>query len=157
MNLQRLEKRIMQSEGRVLNGQGMHKPYLDHLGVPTIGYGCTSLMGQPVTMQDDPITEPFARFLMCHSIYHAIKDASVFLNDFWSIGAARQEALVEMAYQLGGPKQRKFIKAQAAGNARLWTQMAEEILDSRWHEQTPRRCQDLARMIKTNQHPWSIQ
>jgi len=157
MDLRRLEKRIKQSEGQMRDSLGFHKPYLDHLGVPTIGYGCTSFMGRPVTIKDDPITDEMANFLLFHDIYHAIKDASVFIDRFWRIGSIRQEALVEMAYQLGGPKQRRFIKAQAAGNRRQWPKMAAEMLDSRWHDQTPTRCQELARMIKTNQHPWSIQ
>jgi hypothetical protein len=114
-------------------------------------------MGKPVTMQDEPITDHMANFLLFHDIYHAIKDASVFIDRFWRIGAVRQEAIVEMAYQLGGPRQRGFIKAQAAGNRRQWLRMSAEMLDSRWHDQTPTRCQELARMIRTNKHPWSIQ
>jgi len=157
MNLTRLERKIILSEGMVRNSLGLHKPYLDHLGVPTIGHGSTMIFGKKVTMKTGPISDDSAKFLLRHDIFIAIKDASEFIDGFFNIGTARQEALVEMAYQLGGPKQRGFVKARIAGNARNWSEMANQMIDSRWHMQTPARCQELAKMIKTNIHPWEIQ
>lgn len=157
MNLKRLEKRIIQSEGQVRDELGFHKPYLDHLGVPTIGYGATSIYGQRVTMKTAPLTDMEAKTLLRNDLFTAMNDASQFIEGFWFIGMVRREALVEMAYQLGGPKQRGFERAQLAGNGRNWSLMAAEMIDSLWHKQTTARCEEVAAMVKTNIHIWDIQ
>jgi lysozyme len=154
MNLNRLEQHIIANEGIVVNPNGLHVPYLDSLDVPTIGHGCTRIFDEKVTMQTEPITDEQAKILLRVEVYTALKDASVFIEDFFKIGGVRQEALVEMAYQLGGPKQRGFERAQAAGNSRQWSIMADEMVDSKWFRQTPRRCQILADMVRTNKHRW---
>ena len=41
------------------------KPYLDSVGVPTIGYGSTyCICGAKITMQSKPITEEIAEFML---------------------------------------------------------------------------------------------
>lgn len=154
MILKRLEQKVLKSEGEVKNRQGLHIPYQDHLQVWTIGHGSTRLFSSKVTMHTKPITDAMAMIQFRHDLYFALLDASEFIKSFWTIGDVRREALVEMAYQLGGPKQRQFKLAQAAGNARDWPQMAMQMIDSNWYKQTPSRCLELAEMIETNKHPW---
>jgi len=45
MIIRRLEKKIIHSEGQRRDSYGLHTPYLDHLGVPTIGHGTTRIFG----------------------------------------------------------------------------------------------------------------
>jgi len=146
MNLIRLETRIEKQEGfRAL-------PYFDSLDVPTIGIGCTHWLGKKVTMNDSEISLEQARIRMVYHIRCAIIDATKWINNFHRINPIRQEAIIEMAYQLGGYKQRKFKQAQIAGNARNWRKMSFEILDSLWHKQTKSRCEEIAEMVRYGKH-----
>lgn len=60
-----------------------------------------------------------------------------------------EEVLVEIAYQLGFDGLRKFKKALAALEAKDYNKAADEFLDSRWHKQTPQRCEELAEIVRS--------
>jgi lysozyme len=68
-----------------------------------------------------------------------------FLND------ARQNALVEMAYQMGFEKLMSFKKMMAAIAKQDWIVAQREALDSDWFRQTPKRAQRTAEQIKTGE------
>lgn len=76
------------------------KPYLDAVGVPTIGYGSTKYEnGKKVTMQDAPITEARASQLLANTLVDyenaVLKALKVKVNQ------NQFDALVSFAYNVG--------------------------------------------------------
>ena len=56
----------------------------------------------------------------------------------------QKSCIIQMVYQLGGPRTSKFKKMwQALREGDALTASAE-IIDSRWHAQTPGRCEEVA-------------
>ena len=136
MNYSRLEKRIHIHEGFRANA------YLDTVGKLTIGYGRN--------IQDVGISEPEATHLCENDIDRAIEGAETLLPpiDWKHLTDLRREVLVEMVFQMGLPRVLGFVNMIAALREYDYALAADEMLDSRWHEQTPARCEDLARMMR---------
>ena len=59
-----------------------------------------------------------------------------------------QGVVIEMCYQIGFAGFCKFRKAIAHMKGKNWKGAAEEMLDSRWHRQTPSRANRLADIVR---------
>ena len=59
-----------------------------------------------------------------------------------------KEVLIEMCFQLGKPRVSKFKKMLAALKDNKFQKAADEMIDSRWHKQTPERCKSLANIMR---------
>ena len=57
---------------------------------------------------------------------------------------ARQEVMVNMMFNLGWPRLKKFVKMIAAAEDGDHELVAAEMLDSRWHRQVKGRAVELA-------------
>lgn len=158
VDLLRLASRILLAEGlgpreRDDNGQEVLIPYLDTNNVPTIGPGITHFNGKKVTMKTKPIPVVHGIALMRFHIFEAANDAARFVKNFNDLSSVRQEALIEMAYQLGGPSQRGFVNMKAAIEAQEWETAYLEGLDSKWFkEDTPGRAEIVCRMVRDGIH-----
>jgi lysozyme len=76
------------------------KPYLDSVGVATIGYGSTYYEdGRPVTLHDAPVTKERAEALFLH-VLKSFEDAVSKLVTT-TINSNQFSALVSFAYNLG--------------------------------------------------------
>jgi len=53
-----------------------------------------------------------------------------------------------MVYQLGFSGTSKFRNFLSALNSQAYDKAADEMLDSKWHRQTPERCERLAKMMR---------
>ena len=67
---------------------------------------------------------------------------------FHAASTARQQALISMAFNLGGPRLAGFVRFHAAVMRGDWDAAAAEALDSRWATQTGRRATDIAAMLR---------
>lgn len=137
MNLERLINQLKSDEGFRTH------PYKDTLGIWTIGYGCTSIDGVRVTELTKPINKYKAEqqmFFHLHSAWHIAKR---FVNNWYSLSSIKQEAIVNMAYQMGN-KIKQFIDSKAAIEAENWVLAHKELLNSKWARQTPARAQRVA-------------
>ena len=85
----------------------------------------------------------------------AVKGADQIIkeNDLELPGIA-YEVLVEMCFQLGHPRTSKFKKMIAALKDHKFQEAADEMIDSRWHKQTPERCSKLASLMRLNKDNW---
>ena len=116
--------------------------YLDSLSIRTFGYG-------HMVLDTDDLTE---------GVNYPIEIAEVYFEKDFNISISEDEKLIgdielnntqkcciiQMVYQLGGPRTSKFKKMwQALREGDALTASAE-ILDSRWHAQTPGRCEEVA-------------
>ena len=77
-------------------------PYIDTVGVCTIGYGTTEYSpGIPVTMADYQVTKDQAETLMQTDLWAAIEDAQALFSTFDQMNSVRQEVVANMAYNMG--------------------------------------------------------
>jgi lysozyme len=120
--------------------------YSDSLGFATIGYG-------HLVLPTDNFVEGVA--------YDKETLEEVFDNDFKiAVDSAREllrdiehnyiifGVLVEMCFQLGKPKVSKFNKMFIALKEKDLDKASAEMINSRWHKQTPKRCESLANIMK---------
>ena len=134
MNWPRLVKMLEQDEGF------KPKPYRCSAGKLTIGYGRN--------LEDKGISREEASYLL----HEDIRDAIKFLDQqlpWWKNldGEARQEALVNMAFNLGG-RLLGFKKMLAALQSKDYERAADEALDSKWAGQVGQRAQRIARAFR---------
>jgi lysozyme len=136
MDLKKLRDQLIKHEGVVLHA------YEDHLGYLTIGVG--RLIDK---RRGGGISKSEAMYLLDQDIYRVVTN----LNEehgFHDFPAPVKEALANMAFQLGHRGVMNFKKMWQALRERDWGRAADEALDSRWAEQTPRRAQEVAQMIR---------
>lgn len=68
---------------------------------------------------------------------------------FENLTEARQSVLIAMAFQLGVGGLLKFVKMIAAVRDEHYEHAANEMRDSRWYQQTPKRCARMALQLAT--------
>lgn len=137
-------QRIMQNEGtkeyqRKMQTfkKGLFYVYKCSEGFDTIGYGhlCSA---KEVQEYKNGISELKATMLLQKDLLQAENDArDLFEVNRHSIEV--QQMLVEMVFQLGKTTASKFKQFKAALDALDYKTAALELIDSRWHKQTPNR------------------
>jgi lysozyme len=114
---------------------GLFSMYKDSLGFNTIGYGHLVKSSENFS---NGINETQADDLLRQDVNGAIQDA-----DHWiplqSQPEAVQKVLVEMVFQLGINKAKKFIKFASAIQAKDYCRAGSELKNSSWYQQTPQR------------------
>lgn len=133
MNRSMMYKTLRRHEGIRL------KPYLDTENRWTIGVGRN--------LTDKGITDQEAEFLLRNDMEDAIDDARAVFPAFDSLDDLRQEALVNMAFNLGRARLLKFEKFFDALTVGDWGLASAEMLRSRWAKQVGARANELAGMI----------
>jgi len=135
--VQKLIENLKRHEGLRL------KPYLCSEGKITIGFGRN--------LEDMGISEKEAEMLLMSDIQRCYEELNVF-SWFHDLDQVRQEAMVNMLFNLGLPTFLEFkrtLKFMAEG---AYSQAAEEMLDSKWARQVGDRATELAYIIETGQY-----
>ena len=65
---------------------------------------------------------------------------------------ARYDALVDICFNLGMPRLRKFEKALEASYNHKWDEAADEFMDSLWAKQVGKRAVEICAMIRTGEY-----
>ncbi len=121
-----LKKEIIEKEGMVLHC------YDDPLGKKTIG------VGRLIT-EDGGITEEEALYLLDNDI----KKIEQFLDERWAIWRDlpldAQYVTFDLCFNVGLNGFMAFRKTRAYMELGEWDKAAEELLNSKYHEQLPRR------------------
>ena len=143
MIFQRLEAQVCRDEGF------RAAPYLDTVGVATIGYGSIRINGRPVTLDDTPVSEPTAREMMRSELYESCINAQKMFTRFDRMSHVRQECLVNMAYNLGPTRLRGFKKLIAAAESMNYSEMAVQAKDSKWFDQVGQRAIRICNALET--------
>jgi lysozyme len=102
--------------------------------------GSIALIGTPAA----------AQYLVGIEIDKAVRALSMFFSAWLTFGDVRQNALLEMRYQIKGFPSSfpDLCEAIDIGN---WDAVANEALDSKWaREDSPRRAEEIARMLREN-------
>lgn len=144
MNKDRLREELAEDEGC------KYEIYLDHLGLPTFGIGALIKehdpeYGQPV---GTPVTEERVRQRFSLDIAVTIEDCQVLYDDFDDLPEEAQLVIANMMFNMGRPRLSKFKGMKAGCDARDWNKMADEMVDSRWHDQVPNRAKRLVKRIR---------
>ena len=145
MNIDVLRKEIEADEGC------KYETYHCSEGYPTAG------IGHLLTEWDEEYSEPIGTAVSEEQVQKwfekdvqtAINDCQDIFNDFNSLPEDIQHVLINMAFQLGGPRLRKFKLMIAAVEVEDYREMALQMEDSRWFKQTQNRAQRLIdRVVK---------
>lgn len=121
------------------------KPYEDHLGKLTIGFG---------TLLEDGISEEEAALLLRHRLLIAYNELKSTMDSHYQANLDEmpddiQRVLLDLAYQMGVPRLMGFRKMFGALNALAYERAAHELLNSKYAEQTPARAERNANKIKS--------
>ena len=144
MNKDRLREELAEDEGC------KYEIYLDHLGLPTFGIGALIKEhdpehGQPV---GTPVTEERVRQRFSLDIAVTIEDCQVLYDDFNDLPEEAQLVIANMMFNMGRPRLSKFKMMKKACDERDWNEMADQMVDSRWHDQVPNRAKRLVKRIR---------
>ena len=144
MNKDRLREELAEDEGCKF------EIYLDHLGLPTFGIGALIKehdpeYGQPV---GTPVSEDRVRQRFNLDIAVTIEDCQVLYDDFDDLPEEAQLVIANMMFNMGRPRLSKFKGMKAGVDARDWERAADEMVDSRWHDQVPNRAKRLVKRIR---------
>lgn len=132
-----LKEALIRDEGLKL------KPYADTTGHLTIGFG-RNLSQAGISLAE-------AELFLDHDIQRATADVVASLP--WTIGLdeVRQEALINMAFNLGIGGLLEFRKMLAACQRGDWPTAAIEALNSEWAQQVGDRAYRLSRQLETGE------
>lgn len=134
----------MRTKERIRQHEGVrYSPYRDSEGVWTAGVGRNL---EAVPFSDDEVELMFANDFWRASV------AARTLPCFDMLTDARQGVLVEMVFQMGLDGVKGFRKFLAAAQRSDWRTAHDEMLDSRWHKQTPERAERLAKIFLTGEY-----
>ena len=133
-----LEEMLIKHEGLKL------KPYTDTVGKMTVGVGRN--------LDDNGISKDEALFMLRNDIETITGELSNSFPFVDGLCVARQDALINMAFNLGMPRFKKFKRMIAALRDGDFTQAACEMLDSKWAKQVGNRAIELADIIKTGEY-----
>ena len=144
MNKDQLREELADDEGC------KYEIYLDHLALPTFGIGhlikdADPEHGQPV---GTPVSEERVRQVFDLDILVTIEDCHRLYDDFDDLPEEAQLVIANMCFILGYPRLSKFKGMKAGCDARDWHRMADEMVDSRWHDQVPNRAKRLVKRIR---------
>ena len=127
-------KMIMKDEG------WNPKPYKCTEGIWTIGFGTN--ISRITREEGEALLDLRLNKIMEH-------DLLTFGEELANLNNARIVVLINMLYQLGLLGVKKFVNMRQAIKDKDFRRASIEMLDSRWHKQTPHRCRKLAKIMET--------
>jgi len=126
---------IEQTKAEIKKEEGFRmEVYKDTLGFSTGGYGHKMLEGEDVPTDMAGWTKLFER-----DFARAVSGADELLILCPNINDNARNIVVEMCYQMGGYGVSKFKGMLKALQESNYKTASEEMLDSRWAKQTPKR------------------
>lgn len=114
-------------------------PYIDSLGVQTIGIGHNL---------HKPLTHAAIMQIFHDDVTDAKNDCLHAFPWFSDLSEARQAVLINMCFNLGLLKLQKFVKFLHAVERGNYDTAAEEMLDSLWAKQVKGRAVELATLMR---------
>jgi len=144
MNKDKLREELAEDEGCKF------EIYLDHLGLPTFGIGHLVKEddpehGQPV---GTPVEEERVRQVFTLDIAVTIEDCRSLYDDFDELPEEAQLIIANMMFNMGRPRLSKFVGMKREVDARRFDAAADEMVDSRWHDQVPNRAKRLVKRMR---------
>lgn len=131
--METLDEMIQRHEGLRL------QPYIDSVGIQTIGYGHNL---------HKPITLAAAEQIFKDDLADAKNDCLHAFPWFAELTEPRQWVLIDMCFNLGLPRLKKFVKFLRAAELGDYDTAADEMLASLWSRQVKSRALELANLMR---------
>ena len=135
MDKTKLAEQLKKHEGLRL------KPYTDTVGKLTLGIGRN--------LEDKGITEQEALFMLNNDVDYFYGQLNKKLHWFKSLDDARQNVLVNMAFNLGVAGLLTFKNMLEECKNEQYNFASIEMLDSKWAKQVGYRAEELAEQMRT--------
>lgn len=116
------------------------KPYKDTVGKTTIGYGRN--------LDDVGISQAEAYFMLQNDIKKVINQLYAKLPFFKDLTDGRQNALANMAFNLGIDKLMEFKNTLSLIEQKRYTEASTAVLDSKWATQVGERAKRISEKIR---------
>ena len=141
--VQRLRKNLEYDEGI------KYEIYLCSLNVPTFGIGHMVTKDDPENGMEigSEVSQERCESAFAEDIEVTLEDCEMVFDDWSGLPEEARLVTANMCFQLGSPRLSKFKKAISACNDHRWTDMANEMMDSRWYKQTQNRADRLIKRI----------
>jgi len=129
-----------------------------HEGVRTHAYFCsedkiTVGVGRNVDANGGlGLSEDEIDYLLSNDIKRCRNELEFNFDWFKELDEIRQDAMINLCFNIGITSLRKFAKAIAAMNVHDYETAAMEFLDSRWASQVGTRALDVTDMIRTGEY-----
>jgi lysozyme len=144
--MQNLIEMLKRHEGEVVTN-GRHLIYKCPAGHWTIGIGRNVDVNGGLGLSDEEVN-----FLLEGDIARVIKELSTEYAWFSDLDQTRKDAMIDISFNLGATKLRKFVLALDAMERADYKTAAEEFLDSDWSRTVKGRSVELAAMIETGEY-----
>lgn len=129
------------ARAQIWKEEGFRKfPYRDTVGKLTIGVGRN--------LDDVGLSEDEIRYLF-NNDFEKARERAALLPAWTSLNGPRKAVLVNMVFQLGLAGVSKFKRMLEALARNDYDAAAAEMLDSKWHKQTPGRAERLSIQMRT--------
>lgn len=135
--LSMLEKRFIRKEDILTH------VYICSQGIPTIGIG-------HINPENDTCTILEALNWLKEDLKIAKLDCFEAVPYFEEMPVKRRNAFIEMLFNLGLPRFKKFKKSIAYAWKKQWNFVSIEILDGKWSKQVGSRSYEISMMISTD-------
>ena len=129
-----------------------------HEGVETHAYKCSaSKITIGVGRNIDPeggigLQEDEIDYLLQNDIDRIITELDFEYGWFSELNEARQDAMIDISFNLGQTRLRKFKKALTAMEKSDWDTAANEFMDSKWSKQVGNRAKELTEIIRNGKY-----
>jgi len=120
--------------------------YLCSAGYETIGVG-RNIADSGLGLSDDEID-----FLLINDITRVKQELADTYFWFPALNQARQDAMIDIGFNLGLTRLRGFVKALEAMSREQFDIAADEFMDSRWSQQVGNRAIEVTEMIRTGDY-----
>ena len=137
---------LKRHEGEVVTN-GRHLIYKCSAGHWTIGIGRNVDVNGGLGLSDKEVD-----FLLEQDIERVIKELSTEYGWFNDLDDVRKDAMIDISFNLGATKLRKFVMALDAMATADYKTAAKEFLDSDWSRTVKGRSVELAAMIETGEY-----
>ena len=138
---------LKRHEGEVVTN-GRHLIYKCSAGYWTLGIGRNVDVNGGLGLSDDEVD-----YLLENDIARVIKELSLEYSWFSDLDQTRKDAMIDISFNLGATKLRKFVLALDAMEKADYKSASEEFLDSEWSRTVKGRSVELASMIATGEYP----
>ena len=122
------------------------KVYLCSAGYETIGVG-RNISEDGLGLSDDEID-----YLLSNDIKRVREELTEEYYWFAGLDEARQDAMIDISFNLGQTSLRGFVKSLEAMAREDFDTAADEFMDSKWSEQVGDRAVEVTEIIRTGEY-----
>ena len=129
----------------------LHEGVRNHVYVCTAGYE-TIGVGRNISESGLGLTDEEINILLMNDIERVKKELSSSFSWFVDLDEIRQNAIIDMCFNLGLSRLNQFVKALDGMASKDYDKAADEFMDSRWSQQVGQRAVTVTEMIRTGEY-----